>query len=585
MTAPKTIPKPEGITAQHHAGWAYLTVPHKRGFSQEVEYQQPGSDWDAASQSGSDWLVPMQQHLTTLFRTRYLRPGQSGEWATGRVWMPNGFELDDGGEKPEPPTNLRASGIGGNVIRVDWAKPATEPDSWRVTWRREGQKHWSQKVVNRGEVELIGDRRAYTIRELARYTPYEITVRAILAGVESDPAELSVVTTAREDEGFGPADPYNGIADTVTADSASVSWDQDDPRAVEKWLIGIPGHGPLIEVTDQEYTFTGLTPATGYIAHVYAVGFDASYAAGQATISFTTKDEGTPGGKRPEWIRKTRESSRTRLAVEWEHRGDETQWAVRLDGNPFEYVLPDDGPTYSWPGLVPGSEHSVEVRCQVNRTWLPRETTKKEFFVVDDKPKPPKPAPPTGLHVHCITDVSAEAEWDYSAEPDAWEIWLNDDREEGAEVTVTPLVNLKDLLPDTAYTVNVVAVIGHPDTAEYAESDPVSFTFTTLATILPPEPPPPPEIGADLPAPKGLMVRAASATTLDAWWTDERPSDRGENFYVACVDGIHWERIEGAQFRFTDLQPGAHTVHVYGVFSKKLTGIARKAATMKEVPA
>lgn len=583
MTAPQAIPKPQNITAYHRAGWAYLIVPSKHGFSQEVQYKSPGSDWEDASRYGSEWLVPMQQQLRTEFRARYTRPGETGQWATGRVWMPDGFEVNSGGVKPDPPRNLNTSGIGGNVVRIDWAKPATAPEFWRVGWRREGHKHWSSKIVHRGDIEIVGDRNNYTIRDLARYTTYEITVRAVAGGTDSDPAGITVLTTAREDDGFGPATPYNGTADTVTADSASVSWDQDDPRAVKKWLIGIPGHGPLEEVRDQEYTLTDLKPGTGYTAHVFAVGYDDSYATGSAEISFTTKDGGTPGGKRPEWIRKTNASTSTTLAVEWERRGDETQWAVRLDGNPLEYVPGDDTPEFSWAGLEPGSEHSVEVRCQVNGVWLPRDTAKKVFFVLDEGRL--KPEPPTGLHFHCIADVTAKAQWDQNGDVDSWEVWIDDDRAEGAISTVTPLVPMRNLEPATTYTVHVVAQVGHPGDPNYQESEPTSGSFTTLETVLPPDEEPAP-IPGDLAPPKNLMVRAVSDSELDATWTELRPDVGADSqFYVVTVDGVRWERVNAPTVRFTDLQPGTHTVHVYGVINNRLTGIARKATTLKEAAA
>jgi hypothetical protein len=577
-----TIPKPQRVTAHHLAAWAYVTVPAEEGLTSQVQYQTTGASWTDASLYGSDFLVPMQQTGNTEFRARYVSPDGAGEWTTGRVWMPNGFELDsDQGTKPEPPADLRASGIGGTSVRLDWRKPDVEPDSWRVSWRRDGQQSWSTRAVRHSEARLVEDRYTFSVDGLSRYADYDIAVHAVVGGVESDPAELFVVTTARTDGEYGPANPYNGAAEAVTDTTATITWEQDDPRAVENWLIGIAGVGQLQQGLGQQYTLTGLSPSTDYIVEVFAVGFDGALSATSATVHFRTTgaDSDTT---RPGWIRKTPAASATTLAVEWERRGDETQWSVQLDDQPLEFVPGDDDPSFSWTGLEPGSEHTVQVRCKVGSSWLPRETARRERFVLDaDEPRP-RPQPPTGLHVHCIADISAKAEWDSNAGVDAWEVWLDDDREHGAETTVTPLVKLQGLQPETTYTVNVVAVRGYPGEPGYAESDPATLQFTTLATVLPPEPSPPPDIPADLPAPTGLMVRSVDASTVDAWWDDARPDTGGANFYIASVDGIHWERTESPQIRFTDLQPGRHTVHVYGVFGLELTAIARKAATMKE---
>lgn len=582
-----TIPKPRDITAYHQAAWAYLTVPYKRGLSQQARCKQPGSSkWEDATPQGGQWLLPMQQVGKTEFQARYTRPGEDGEWATGRVWMPEGFEVDGDRVKPEPPYGLKTSGIGGSAIRFDWAKPAVDPDNWRISWKREGQKHWSSKVVNRGEIEIIGDRYLFTIRDLASYVTYEIAVRAIVGGVDSDPADLVVLTTRRADDQFGPADPYNATADDVKATSATISWDQDDPRAVKAWYVGVPGHGPLEEVTDQEYTITALKPATGYTASVFARGFDEAYAAGSARVTFTTTGgQPSPYPKPPAGLRVvTADLGTGDATVEWADADDCHFWKVLLEGetrwrtartNRYVFRRLDTTVVYGWRvKAVREDDEGIEFES------APTHGPEIRF---DSEPKP-KPEPPTGLHVHCKTDRSAKVEWD-QADVDAWEIWVDDDRDTGAETTVTPLVRLKDLLPGETYTASVVAVNGHPGDPDYQESDPATITFTTLDTILPPEPPPPNDIGADLPAPEDLMVRSVNATVLEASWADERPSSDGKNFYIATVDGIHWERIEGSVVRFEDLQSGSHTVHVYGVFEKRLTGIARRAATMREAAA
>lgn len=577
-----TIPKPVDITCRHQAAWAYLTVPFKRGHTQKVQHKVLGGDWEDSSQQLSDWLVPMSgggKPQATQWRARYMRHTELGEWATGRVWMPDGFE-QDGGEVTLPkPEGFTASGIGGSAVRTVWAKPAVDPDSYLFAWRREGQKHWTTRVINRGEVEIIGARRGYTVRDLARYTPYEISVRAVIGGHESEPALLSVLTTGRTDDKFGPADPADATVDAVNATSATISWDQDDPRAVQHWQIGGAGLESA-SPTEQEHRFVGLTPGKTYTAQVVARGHDQSYCDGYAEVGFTTTGSEPPDQRRPKWIADSG-STPTALAVEWERRGDETQWAVRLDGNPFEYVPGDDTPEFSWPGLEPGSKHSVEVRCQVDGSWLPRDTARKEWFTLPDTDPTPRPDPPTGLHFHCIADITAKAEWDQNGDVDAWEVWVGDDRAQGAISTVTPLVNLRNLDPDTTYTVHVVAQVGHPGEPGFRESEPASGTFTTLETVLPPDENPHP-IPGDLPEPRNLMVRAVSDTELDATWTELRPDVGSDSqFYVVTVDGVQWERVNTTTARFTDLAAGRHVVDVYGVVDNQLTGIARKATTLK----
>ena len=89
----------------------------------------------------------------------------------------------------------------------------------------------------------------------------------------------------------------------------------------------------------------------------------------------------------------------------------------------------------------------------------------------------------------------------------------------------------------------------------------------------------------NLDPPAGLVVRAVSGTEIEATWIDGRPDPgRDSQFYVVSIDGVHWERVATSSARFTDLAPGRHVVHVYGVFDDRLTGIARKATSLKETP-
>jgi hypothetical protein len=97
------VPTPEGVIAYHRVPWAYITVPYKRGLSQELQYQRHGGDWEVAAVSAGDFVVPLQPQVRIEFRVRYTRAGEVGPWATGRVWMPDGVEVDaERRHQPEP---------------------------------------------------------------------------------------------------------------------------------------------------------------------------------------------------------------------------------------------------------------------------------------------------------------------------------------------------------------------------------------------------------------------------------------------------------------------------------------------------
>lgn len=291
------IPKPEGLEARHEAAWAYLTVPVKRGHGQELESKNVGEDWTPAHKQGAEFMVPMQQGgkpMASLWRARYTRTGNAGEWTLGKVWMPDGFQEGDDEEpvKPERPYGLQAALIGGEFTQITWAEPAKVPDSWIFAWRKANTKTWSTKKVLSGQVEIGGNRRHYKVRDLSYYTDYEITVKAVIGEQVSDAARISVVTTHRTDGEPGPADPTDAEASNISNTSALVTWDQSDPRAVKYWRFGIPGLGPIEDVEGQEHEVTGLKPDTEYTAQIWATGHDKSMSGGFATATFTTAGGG-----------------------------------------------------------------------------------------------------------------------------------------------------------------------------------------------------------------------------------------------------------------------------------------------------
>jgi len=269
----------------------------------------------------------------------------------------------------------------------------------------------------------------------------------------------------------------------------------------------------------------------------------------------------------------------------WWTSFDVTQWETRLvdaDGEQLQgHNVTQTNAVFN--ELRPSTTYGLAVRAVDVDTGRRSDWTDTRWKTTLAEGEVPRPDRPTGLFAHCIADTTAKVEWDQHTQVDAWEVWIGDDRDAGAIATSTPLVKLLGLQPDTEYTVHVVAVVGgEPGDADYAESEPASHTFRTRATMLPPDEDPPGDIGADLPAPQELMVRASSSTTVEAVWRDARPDTGQGNFYVATCNGRDLVRVDGSGITFTDLPPDEPvTVSVYGVMGKKLTGVATKGTTMK----
>lgn len=564
-----TIPKPKGVQARFTSGWAYLTVPTIPGYSLQVQVHQDGT-WSDVDKWGTEYRAAMYQDgRRTEWRARYKRSGNTGDWLTGRVWWPDNFEEDgDSGEKPPAPTGLASAAISGDWFTVGWAPPAGV-DELRVS-------------VNDAQPEVLDpDERSYRVEGAEPYTLHRITVTAVKDGVESDPAGLDVLTTRRTDGLPGPADPERLEVVEVTATAATVCWHQPDLKAVAWWQAGAPGIDWQYP-TEPQVRFTGLTPATTYSVLVIAHGHDKSISASTNSRITVTTTGGTPDPHpaQPSGLRVvSKDLPGGKATVAWTSADDAEFWRVRLTGDRWRVVRT---PQVVFSGLTEGEDYHWEVKAvATDEEGYEYESVEagNRFTFADTTPPPEPLKPPAALTVHCITTGSAKAEWRHDPAPEAWEVWLNDDRD-NAFLTSKTLVALKELSPETRYRVNVVARQGDPGTPGYRESEPSTETFTTLKDQEKPPPPPPP-IEGDLPAPKNLYVRADSTSSVTATWDDARPSTSDQNFYYATVDRRHWQRINGSEAQF-DVEAGReYTVSVFGVFGNRLTSIAQKATTVR----
>ncbi|WP_367139626.1 fibronectin type III domain-containing protein [Saccharothrix sp. HUAS TT1] len=568
-----SIPRPRDVQCHHHAAWAYLTVPPKRGHGQQVQYKPPGGpDWEIPGQQGQQWLVPMHQTGETQWRARYTRGSDSGSWTTGRVWMPDGFTEDGTAPptRPRPPHTLLNQWDGTYEVGLSWTQD-DEARSWRVV---------ATTPDGHIDVDTVVDEPSFAVGDVPFEQALTVEIRAVIGAAESDP--LTAVLPAATGRPATPTDLRVTPGET-TFDLDWVQPDDDTQHWQVMWIESdLARRDPRADPSGTEqvfgqptHTITGLKPGTSYNLMVVARWRWSSYSEKGAQDTVSTHGGG-PRVPRP----RVGEVTATSVELWWNEDTGATGWAVRRKPGHSRHK-PTGEPRWLADDLAPGTTYEFGVIAVNDDTGQESDEAVLPVTTLDDRPQP-APEPPTGLFFHCIADTTAKAEWDQHPDVDAWEVWVDDDREEGAISTVTPLVNLRRLLPDTTYTVHVVAVVGEPGTPDYRESEPASGSFTTLDTVLPPDEDP----AGDLPAPDHLTVAAVSDTELVATWTEVRPQPAADTqFYVVSVDGVRWERVNAPVARFTDLVPGTHTVHVYGVIDSKVTGIARKASSPKEARA
>lgn len=267
-----TIPAPTDIDCRHEGGWAYLTIPVKRGHSIEVQYND-GRDWHAAHKQVSEYLVPMYQVGNTEWRARYTRGGEHGAWATGRVWMPTGFHQDESDPQPKPPkppTGLRIvdTDPSAGTARVAWDGTRQHEDSfWRVlledvdtTWRNVRTPGTTFKHLEAGRT--YGWRVKTIDVDEDGFEHESAPVRGPEFELDGDPPPPPPVDP--------PSSPRALRVHCIHPHHAKVEWDANPPEeGVTSYLVTLDGTtqreviGTLVELRD-------LTPETTYTVDVRA---------------------------------------------------------------------------------------------------------------------------------------------------------------------------------------------------------------------------------------------------------------------------------------------------------------------------
>lgn len=286
------IPAPTGITARHQGFWAYLTVPGRRGHSIQVQYDDNGTWRDTAKQV-SEYLVPMYEHgIRTQWRARYIRAGVNGDWATGRVWAPDGFEQDGSDptpKPPQPPTGLRVTATDPEALTatVEW-DPVTEHE----------EQFWRVELLEIDPAPRTVYTAGTTFRNLETARVYAWRVRAVYVDAEGFERK-SAWSTGPQFQLDGdpppvdpPAPPRALRVHCIHPRHAKVEWDANPPSdGVTSYLVTLDGStqreviGTLVEVHD-------LTPETDYTVQVRACRDNEC--SQPSTTGFTTGAEERP---------------------------------------------------------------------------------------------------------------------------------------------------------------------------------------------------------------------------------------------------------------------------------------------------
>ena len=313
---------------------------------------------------------------------------------------------------------LSAGARASDRVTVSWTAPETDLDvrGYELGWRRAAAASWTEVR------EIPSGRTTYTITGLKAGTAYEVRVRAVYAGGESEWSLVIAVETAESRPVLSPG--------PRTSSSVTVSWTAPetgvDLRGYElDWRRTAAANWTEIrEIPSGQtmYTITGLEAGAAYEVRVRAV-----YAGGvgewSPAIAVET-EESAP-------VLSTGVRTSSSVTVSWtapetdpDVRGYELGWRRAGAANwPEQREIPSGQTTYTIPGLEAGTAYEVRVRAVYAGgagEWSPVVAVETAPASGSGTPSPPRTPPifeiasvsPTTITVNLTATDTAITAWE-----------------------------------------------------------------------------------------------------------------------------------------------------------------------------
>uniref|UniRef100_A0A673FNU6 Collagen alpha-1(XII) chain-like n=1 Tax=Sinocyclocheilus rhinocerous TaxID=307959 RepID=A0A673FNU6_9TELE len=352
------------------------------------------------------------------------------------------------------PKNLRFSEVGQTSFRATWEHGAPDVELYRVGWTKQGENNFKYEILSREET-------SHVLPDLDTDTMYDVTVTAIYP----DESESEDLMGSQRTLPTGP--PQNLQVFNATTTTLTVKWDHA-PGPVQNYKITYQplAGGKLLSVQvggkKNSVILQKLTPDTPYsitVAAVYRTG-ESKDISGQGKTSKTCVYQPCRplGGVRN--LQVTDPTSST-LNVRWEH----------ADGNPRNYkvfYVPQPGDSEKMVRFSGGTTSTVLRNLNANTvykvTLLPMYENDVEGKRQSENGKTIPRVPPRNIHVYNPTPNSLNVRW----EPASGQV-------QQYRVAYAPLSGIRSLesvlvpgninnafldqlVPDTPYSVNVMAV-------------------------------------------------------------------------------------------------------------------------------
>uniref|UniRef100_A0A4W6EXA2 Collagen type XII alpha 1 chain n=1 Tax=Lates calcarifer TaxID=8187 RepID=A0A4W6EXA2_LATCA len=365
------------------------------------------------------------------------------------------------GGEAEPPTNLVTSEVTHRSFRATWTPPAGAVDKYRVTYVPVAGGTMQEVLVNSAVTSVV-------LEGLTPLTEYLVSVYSVVGEISSEPLKGTETTLPR-----APAGVLR-ITD-VTHSTMRLNWDAA-PGPVRRYIITYkPEAGDLKEV-DVSGDITTLDLSNLVSQTEYDVAVTPVYDEGPAAPMLGSAiTDVVPAPKNLQFS----EVTQTSFRATWEHGAPDVAlyrigWAKRGDTN-FQFaILNSDETTHVLENLDPDTEYSVTVTA-----IYPDESESEDLMGNERTCKTSAaPPPPRNLRVFNATTTTLTAKWDpapgkvqnykISYKPAAGGEPLsmvrlsylpgtNTDNTTQVPAGTTNIV-LRNLMPDTPYTVSVLPV-------------------------------------------------------------------------------------------------------------------------------
>ncbi|MBN3302339.1 TENN protein, partial [Amia calva] len=353
-------------------------------------------------------------------------------------------------------------------LQVEWQNPAYEVDYFRLTYvNPEGQE---EEVTVPQSFEA---KTSYTITGLLPGTKYLTKVIAIKGNSEGNPSSV-----------YGETDidaPTNLVTQTVTEDTATVSWDRVQAPIDGYMLSYSSADGQRKEIhvgaDRSSYQLTGLRPGVEYTVYIWAVK--------GKRVSKKTSAEAVTDIDAPTNLA-TRTVTEDTATMSWNRVQapiDGYMLSYRsADGQSQDIPVGADRSSYQLTGLKPGVEYTVYIWA-VKGKRVSKKTTAETVTDIDA---------PTNLATRTVTEDTATMSWNRVQAPiDGYMLSYrsadgqSQDIPVGADRSSYQLTGLK---PGVEYTVYIWAVKGKrvskKTTAEAVTGHPFSSYLNILTTLI-----------------------------------------------------------------------------------------------------